>query len=241
MKRLLDVMFSIFGILVVSPILSIFIILVFIEDKKNPLYKGERVGLNKQKFKMLKLRSMSIDADKLGVDSTSNDDARITKIGKLIRKFKIDELFQLWNVLLGNMSLVGPRPNVQKDVDLYTIDENMILNIKPGITDFASIVFSDEGDILEGSNDPDLMYSQVIRPWKSRLGILYLQKRSTILDIQIIFYTIISLISRKTALNWIVKKLIYFKASKELINICERKENLYPYPPPGLSKIVEKK
>ena len=109
---------------------------------------------------------MKINADKSGVDSTSNKDPRITGIGRFIRKYKIDELSQLFNVFLGSMSLVGPRPNVKRDTDLYTSLEKDLFLAKPGITDFSSIVFADEGDILEGHLDPDLAYNQLIRPWK---------------------------------------------------------------------------
>ena len=126
---------------------------------------------------MVKIRSMIINADKTGVDSTSSDDMRITSVGKVIRKLKLDELSQLWNVLIGDMSLVGPRPNVKSETDLYTKIEKNLLNVKPGITDFSSIVFSDEGDILSGSDDPDLLYNQLIRPWKSRLSLFYIEKR----------------------------------------------------------------
>ena len=121
---------------------------------------------------MVKLRSMIINADKNKVDSTASDDMRITRVGMMIRAYKLDELTQLINVLKGDMSLVGPRPNVQRDVDLYSETEKRLLSVKPGITDFSSIIFSDEGDILSGLDDPDIAYNQLIRPWKSRLGIL---------------------------------------------------------------------
>ena len=111
---------------------------------------------------------MIINADSSGVDSTSATDSRITSIGHVIRRFKLDELTQLWNVFLGDMSLVGPRPNVRKETDLYTIPEKLLLTVRPGITDISSIIFSDEGDILANKKDPDLAYNQLIRPWKSR-------------------------------------------------------------------------
>ena len=146
--------------------------LVYRQDKESPFYMAPRVGRNNTIFKMAKLRSMVSNADKSGVDSTSANDSRITPIGHKIRKYKLDELTQLWNVFIGDMSLVGPRPNVQRDVDLYTKDEKNLLNVRPGITDFSSIVFSDEGDILKDKKDPDLSYNQLIRPWKSRLGLI---------------------------------------------------------------------
>ena len=130
---------------------------------------------------MIKIRSMKVNADLSGVDSTANDDSRITLVGKIIRKFKIDELAQLINVFLGQMSFVGPRPNVERETSLYTTEEKKLLNLKPGITDISSIVFSDEGDILEGRDDPDITYNQLIRPGKSKLGIFYIENSNIFL------------------------------------------------------------
>lgn len=188
---------------------------------------------------MVKLRSMIVNADSSGVDSTSANDERITKIGYVIRKFKLDELSQLWNVLLGDMSIVGPRPNVKKETDLYTKVEENLLDVKPGITDISSIVFSDEGDILANKLDPDIAYNQLIRPWKSRLGLIYIKNQSFILDLQLIFLTIIAIFSRKLALRNIVRILIKLKVDEEIIEISKRKKNLYPFPPPGTDIIVE--
>ena len=187
MKRLLDIIASFCGLVIFSPILIIFMFLVWKGDKKTPFYMAPRAGKDGTTFKIAKLRSMTVDADKSGVNSTGNNDIRITPIGHKIRSYKLDELTQLWNVLIGDMSLVGPRPNVISDADLYTDIEKVLLVVRPGITDFASIVFSDEGEILEGKEDPDLSYNQLIRPWKSRLGLAYIENQSIFLDIQIIF------------------------------------------------------
>jgi lipopolysaccharide/colanic/teichoic acid biosynthesis glycosyltransferase len=181
---------------------------------------------------------MSINADKSGVDSTSLDDVRITTVGHKIRKYKLDEFTQLWNVLIGDMSLVGPRPNVKRDTDLYTHVERKLLSIRPGITDFSSIVFSDEGEILEGKNDPDLSYNQLIRPWKSRLGLVYIENHSILLDLKLIFYTAVSIISKQRALDWVVIQLKRMDIDKDVVNISKREVNLYPFPPPGLDHIV---
>ena len=156
---------------------------------------------------MIKLRSMSVDADKSGVVSSSDNDIRITPIGQKIRRYKLDEFIQLWNVLIGDMSLVGPRPNVKDETDLYTDIEKELLSIRPGITDFSSIIFSDEGDILKEKDNPDLIYNQLIRPWKSRLGLIYIKNQSFLLDIKIIIYTMVAFISKQRALNWITKQL----------------------------------
>ena len=177
-KRLVDILASFFGLLITSPILLPVMFLVWKEDKRSPFYIASRSGRNGTTFKMVKLRSMVVDADKSGVDSTSGNDMRITPIGHKIRRYKLDELIQLWNVLIGDMSLVGPRPNVKNETDLYTDVEKRLLLVRPGITDFSSIVFSDEGEILEGKKDPDLSYNQLIRPWKSRLGLAYIENQS---------------------------------------------------------------
>ena len=184
---------------------------------------------------------MIVNADVTGVDSTSASDIRITSIGKLIRKFKIDELPQFWHVLIGKMSLVGPRPNVWNDVKIYTEIEKKLLSVKPGITDFSSIVFSDEGEILSKFEDPDLKYNQLIRPWKSRLGLFYIKKRSFILDTLLISVTIIAIFKKKIANKCIVKILEFYNADIDLIRVCRRDTELVPYPPPGSKKIVKER
>ena len=147
-KRLVDFFLSIIILTLISPILIIFTFMIWFDDKSNPFYVSKRIGKNGIEFNFFKLRSMIVNADLTGVDSTSSVDKRITPIGKIIRKFKIDELPQLLNVLMGEMTLVGPRPNVWNDVKIYTEEEKILLSVKPGITDFSSIIFSDEGEIL---------------------------------------------------------------------------------------------
>ncbi len=238
MKRLLDFILSFFGLVILSPILIPVMILVWLQDFKSPLYIAPRVGKDGTIFAMVKLRSMVVNADKSGVDSTSASDSRITPIGKFIRKFKLDELTQLWNVLKGDMSLVGPRPNVIDETALYTLVEKNLLKVRPGITDLSSIIFSDEGEILEGKDDPDLAYNQLIRPWKSRLGLIYIENQTLVLDISLIFYTVISIFTKEKVLVWIESQLRKMEADQELIDIARRKTDLYPFPPPGSDKIV---
>jgi len=240
MKRFFDIVFSFFGLVVLSPMLIIFSYLIYRQDKKSPFYIAPRVGKNNIMFKMIKLRSMVSDADKSGVDSTSISDSRITPLGYTIRRYKLDEATQLWNVLIGDMSFVGPRPNVQRDVSLYTKDEMRLLDVRPGITDFSSIIFSDEGNILKDKKDPDLSYNQLIRPWKSRLSLIYIDNQSFILDFQIFYYTIVASISKKTSIDWIVKKLILLGADERLISVSSRRANLYPYHPPGSKDIASR-
>ena len=237
-KRLVDILASLFGLLITSPILLPVMFLVWKEDKKSPFYIAPRSGRNGTIFKMVKLRSMVVDADKTGVDSTSGNDMRITPIGHKIRRYKLDELVQLWNVLIGDMSLVGPRPNVKTETDLYTNVEKELLLVRPGITDFSSIVFSDEGEILEGRDNPDLAYNQLIRPWKSRLGLIYIKNQSFLLDLQLVLYTVVAIISKQKALIWVVEKLKKLNVDAETIKISKRKVSLYPFPPPGSGEIV---
>ena len=238
MKRLFDILISLLGLIILSPVLLVFMYLVYHQDRHSPFYVAPRVGKDGLMFKMLKLRSMSVNADKSGVDSTSVDDVRITPIGHKIRRYKLDEFTQLWNVLIGDMSLVGPRPNVVSDTDLYTDIEKGLLVVRPGITDFSSIVFSDEGEILGGREDPDLSYNQLIRPWKSRLGLIYIKNQSLLLDVQLILYTVVAIISKPKALNWVTKKLNNLDVDLDTVEVSKRVVDLFPFPPPGSDEIV---
>jgi lipopolysaccharide/colanic/teichoic acid biosynthesis glycosyltransferase len=197
-----------------------------------------RVGKDGKPFQMVKLRSMVVNADKSGVDSTAAGDPRITKVGHFIRSYKLDELSQLWNVFKGDMSLVGPRPQVQGDVAIYTDLERQLLRVKPGITDISSIVFSDEGEVLAGSDDPDLKYNQIIRPWKSRLALLYVKKGNFLIDLALILLTVVAIFSRPLALRGLQKVLKRLGADDRLLAVAMREGPLRPYPPPGSSEIV---
>lgn len=239
MKRIFDICFSLFGLILTLPIIVPFLIIVWLKDKSNPFYISKRVGENGNLFKLIKIRTMVINADISGVNSTSLNDPRITSIGLIIRKYKIDELPQLINILKGEMSLVGPRPNVKRETDLYTKIESQLLKIKPGLTDFASIVFSDESEILAGSEDPDLTYNQLIRPLKSRLGLFYIYQNNLLVDISLIFITLINAISRKKSLKMINRLLKNLNASQELIEAASRKSKLIPSPPPGSDMITK--
>lgn len=238
MKRVFDFLLSFLGLVVFSPLLVTCLFLVWCQDGHSPLYTSYRVGKNRRLFKMVKIRSMSHNADMSGVDSTGNDDVRITKIGHLIRRLKIDEVAQLWNVLIGEMSLVGPRPNVERETRLYTGSEEALLTVRPGITDFASIVFSDEGTILSNHLNPDVAYNQLIRPGKSALGLFYVKNSNMPVDLALIMLTFISLVSRSRALALLNLLLRLMGANPELLEIALRKRDLIPSPPPGSNKIV---
>jgi lipopolysaccharide/colanic/teichoic acid biosynthesis glycosyltransferase len=181
---------------------------------------------------------MVVDADTNRVDSTSADDKRITPVGRFIRRFKLDELTQLWNVLLGSMSMVGPRPNVKRETDLYTPVERQLLSMKPGITDFASIVFSDEAEILKDAPDPDIAYNQLVRPGKSLLGLFYIQHHSFWVDFQLCWLTAAAILNRPWALKGTRRILESLSASPALLTIVSRRDPLEPRPPPGADHLV---
>ncbi len=231
-KRILDLLFSILGLVFISPVLFVTCILIWMQDRHSPFYIAERIGLNGVTFRMVKLRSMSIEAEKSGVTSTAEDDPRVTKIGAFVRRFKIDEVAQLWNVFKGEMSIVGPRPNVPSAIDSYTSEEKNLLSVKPGITDFSSIVFADEGKILAGSQDADATYNRLIRPWKSRLGLFYIQNSSLVLDLHLTCLTFVSLFSRKSALIKLSALLRKMHAPEELVCVSLRNEGLREVIPP---------
>lgn len=237
-KRLLDIVIALCGMVLSSVIILPVCVAVWLQDFKSPFYLGPRVGRDGRIFRMVKLRSMVVKADKTGVDSTSANDPRITPVGKFIRRYKLDELTQLWNVLWGDMSLVGPRPNVERETRMYTGQEQKLLTVRPGITDYASIVFADEGEILKGKDDPDIAYNQLIRPYKSRLGIFYVENRSLWLDIKLIVLTAVAIASRQNALRGVVNDLRHRGAPEDLIKVAARAEPLRPAPPPGSDQIV---
>jgi lipopolysaccharide/colanic/teichoic acid biosynthesis glycosyltransferase len=212
-------------------------ITIWLQDFRSPFYIAPRMACGGM-FRMVKFRSMVVNADKIGGISTAGNDRRITPVGRFVRKYKIDEIIQLWNVLMGDMSLVGPRPQVKADADLYTDEERKMLTVRPGITDPASIVFSDEGDILKDAPDPDLLYNQIIRPWKSRLALLYIENRSMVADLRLIFLTTVAIVSRAAALKGLQGILKGWGASETLCLVSSRTQPLAPYPPPGAAEVV---
>lgn len=236
-KRIFDVIVSGVGLLLIGPLLLSVMLIIYLQDRHSPIYKAIRAGKNGQPFQMYKIRSMVVNAERIGGSSTSNSDPRITAIGRFVRRYKLDEFSQLWNVFVGDMSLVGPRPNTVEDVKLYTEAEKKLLNIAPGITDFSSIVFSDEGAILDGAENPDLRYNQIIRPWKNRLGLLYVEKHSLLLDIELIILTIVTIVSKPTALKYIQKILDRLEVDDLVKQMAKRDGELKAYPPPGAEEI----
>ena len=237
-KRIFDITFSFFGLILVIPLIIPFIFLIWLQDFENPFYIADRVGFNFKKFKIIKLRSMIVKADKSEVDSTSANDPRITKVGAIIRKLKLDELTQLFNVFKGEMSFVGPRPNVERETNLYSNKEKELLKVKPGITDFASIVFSDESEILKDYQNPDIAYNQLIRPRKNFLALTYVKNKSITLDIKIILLTIFAFINKRKTLSMVVRILRSYGTPEEIIEMARRNNKLTPMAPPGLKDII---
>ncbi|NLL31647.1 MAG: sugar transferase [Clostridiales bacterium] len=190
-KRIFDFVASLIGIIIISPILTIVAICIKLDSKGKVLFLQKRVGKNGMPFNIYKFRTMVSDAEKLGKQITIGKDSRITRVGAFLRKYKIDELPQLFNVLKGDMSLVGPRPEVPKYVDLYTEEERKVLEVRPGITDLASLRYSDENEILGKVENPEEYYINVIMKDKLKLNLEYIEKSNIIFDIYLIIKTII--------------------------------------------------
>ena len=189
LKRIFDIILSLFGLMILFPFMLIIAILIKLDSKGPVFFKQVRVTKNGREFKIFKYRTMKIGSDKYSQITVGKDD-RITKIGMFLRKYKLDEIPQLINVLLGDMSLVGPRPEVPKYVALYTEGQKEILKIRAGITDYASIEFSDENDLLASEADPEKAYIEKIMPKKIELNKKYLSEISMLTDIKIILLTI---------------------------------------------------
>ena len=196
LKRLFDIVFSLSGLILLSPTLLGVALLIKREDGGPLFYKGVRVGRSGKLFKMFKFRTMVVNADKIGGPSTADDDPRLMKVGKILRKYKLDEIPQLINVLIGNMSFVGPRPEVPFYVNMFTEEEKQILTVKPGITDWASLWDCDEGALLAGTPDPEKTYMEKIRPEKIRLQLKYVRERSFWVDMKILFMTMMKVVCR---------------------------------------------
>jgi lipopolysaccharide/colanic/teichoic acid biosynthesis glycosyltransferase len=197
MRRVIDVLFALCALIVFSPLMIAIAFLIKREDGGPVFYRGRRVGRGGVPFRMFKFRSMVLNAERLGGTATSDDDDRITHAGKRLRKYKLDELPQLINILVGDMNLVGPRPEVQKYVDMYSEVEREILTARPGITDWASIWNSDEGAVLAGSPDPERAYEELLRPTKLKLQMLYVRNRTLWTDLKILFYTARKLVDKQ--------------------------------------------
>jgi lipopolysaccharide/colanic/teichoic acid biosynthesis glycosyltransferase len=189
LKRAFDIFFSFLGVILLLPFFLIIALLIILDSKGGIFYKQLRVGKHNSDFYLLKFRSMRTDADKKGLLTVGGRDPRITRIGYYLRKYKIDELPQLLNVLKGDMSLVGPRPEVRKYVSLYNEEQQKVLSVQPGITDYASIEYSNENEILGAAENPEQVYVDEIMPAKLKLNLRYIAEKSLATDFKIILRT----------------------------------------------------
>ena len=194
MIRFFDFILSLVGLVVLAPIFIVLAIWIKIDSTGPVFYKQVRVGQSGIDFGLFKFRSMVVDADKKGLITVGGRDPRITRSGYFIRKYKLDELPQLINVLVGDMSLVGPRPEVRKYVDLYTDEQQKVLSVKPGITDYASIEYMDENEILGKSNDPEKTYIEEIMPEKIKYNMKYIQNKNLFEYFKIILLTVLKIV-----------------------------------------------
>ena len=195
MKRIFDIVASGIGLILLSPLFVILAIWIKCDSIGPVFYKQVRVGRNNMDFQLFKFRSMRVGSDKKGLITVGGHDPRITRSGYYIRKYKLDEFPQLINVFKGDMSLVGPRPEVRKYVDMYTEEQMHVLDVRPGITDFASIRYRNENELLERVNDPDKYYVEVIMPDKLRINLEYVARHSFTFDIRLIFQTFRAIVS----------------------------------------------
>ena len=196
LKRGFDVISSLIGIILLFPVLFILWICIQLESSGGGFYRQVRVGKDGIDFRLWKFRTMQTGADKKGLLTIGGRDSRVTQIGYYLRKYKLDELPQLINVLVGDMSIVGPRPEVQKYVDLYTPDQRKVLSVKPGITDYASIAYSNENELLAQSGNPEKTYIDEVLPAKLELNQKYLNEQGLFTDLKIIFHTIGKIVSK---------------------------------------------
>ena len=195
----MDLAASALGLAVLSPVIAYTAIRIKADDGGPVFYRAPRVGKDGEMFRMYKFRTMVVNADRIGGPSTAADDPRLTRMGHTIRRYKLDEIPQLINVFRGEMSLVGPRPQVKQYVDAYTPEERLLLSVKPGITDWASIRYRNEGEILKGSDDPERTYMEKIHPGKIRLGLEYVRRQSVWTDVKILAQTAKALFTEPAA------------------------------------------
>lgn len=220
------------------PLIGLVMLATWVYDFRSPIYASLRVGKDGKLFRLYKIRTMGVGADRVGPMTTSADDPRVTPLGTIIRRAKVDELPQFFNVLIGDMSLVGPRPQILAEVETYTSQERKLLSVRPGLSDYSSIVFSDLGEIVKSQRDAHLAYQQLVRPWKSRLGIFYVENPSLVADVGIVIATAATIVSHRAGIGMVVRILKVQQAPAELVVVAQRSTLLRPTPPPGSDRVV---
>jgi lipopolysaccharide/colanic/teichoic acid biosynthesis glycosyltransferase len=238
-KRVLDLVGGTIALIVTLPLILASMLAVWLCDFRNPLFVSERIGRGGRPFRFFKIRTMVPNASANGVNTTIAGDPRVTAVGRVLRYFKLDELPQFWNVVRGEMSLVGPRPNVFHETSRYTEEERRLLSVLPGVTDYSSIAFADLGDVLAGSADANVAYNQLIRPWKSALGLHYIATMSLANDLWLIWLTMTQMFARRWTLTKLEARLRATGAPPELCEMASRSRPLRPAPPPGATCVVE--
>jgi len=223
-KRLFDLIFAMLAAIVTAPVVALLCLIVWLQDRHNPLYIPRRIGKDGKPFPVFKLRTMVVGADRTGVDTTIKGDNRLLPFAETFRRYKMDELPQFWNVILGQMSVVGPRPNVAREVEKYTPEERRLLTVKPGLTDFASVVFADLGERLAGQQDANLAYETMVRPTKARLGLFYVDNHTLWMDIVLVAATVVAVFDRHRAAKIVVWLLDRAGAPVDLVEMIDRQD-----------------
>lgn len=198
LKRTFDLSCSLLGLILLFPLFIVIAVLIKVDSPGPVFYRGVRAGLHGKPFRIYKFRTMVVNAEKIGGESTGKDDPRITRVGRFLRRYKLDELPQLINVIRGEMSIVGPRPEVLTYTNRYEGDERLILTVRPGITDYSSIQFIQLGEVL-GSEDPDRVYEEKVLPVKNALRLKYVKEQSFLGDLVIIAKTLLKLVGVKVS------------------------------------------
>ena len=193
MNRAFDILASVVGLLLLSPLLILISIIILMDTKGPVIFRQVRAGKNNRDFRICKFTTMHPGSDKSGLITTGESDRRITRSGQFLRKYKLDELPQLWNILIGEMSFVGPRPEVRKYVNLYTADQMRVLSVRPGLTDYASLEFFHEGEMLAASENPEKTYITDIMPAKLKLNLKYIEEKSPAKNLRILLRTMIKI------------------------------------------------
>lgn len=189
-KRGFDILMALIGLILLSPFFLLIALSIAVDSRGGVFYKQERIGKNRKPFKLLKFRSMGVGADKKGLLTVGFNDNRVTRVGRFIRRYKLDELPQLLNILCGNMSFVGPRPEVRKYVDQYSEEQLKVLQVRPGLTDYASLEYFNENELLSKSPNPEETYVKEVMPAKLNLNFKYIENQGFFTDLNLIFRTI---------------------------------------------------
>ncbi len=216
LKRFFDIVVGFIGLVITGPVILMAALLVFAQDRQAPFYLAERLGRVGHPFRMVKLRSMHVGADRAGIDVVGARDPRVTRLGWFLRDYKIDELPQFWNIIIGDMSLVGPRPDTPAHIAVLSPEEREVLNAKPGLTDLASIVYSRLAELFSDSDDLEADYILRMRPLKAALGIWYVRNWTPFMDILICALTPLALVHYNLAIKGVGLLLAYYGAPEPL-------------------------